>query len=282
MKLTTILLLFFLVLPKTVTAQTVQGIVLDSATRDPLPYVHIGVVGKNVGVISRDDGTFHIDLHKTAPSDSLTFSLLGYRKQRLSPSEWKQGKLTVALSPRIYTLREIHVEDTRIDDPVKLGRHQPTKITTGYSGTGEFGFGGEWGIRINHDGQTYQIRDINLHTRFNTLDSVLFRFNIYSIQDNLPDTSLLSDEMFVTSHKRDRWITKDVTTERLVIDQDVIVTFEVVRLWYSATGSNALFYTHGEGYNQPDTYRRASSLDRWTVLRDPPITLYLTVDGYVP
>ena len=174
------------------------------------------------------------------------------------------------------------VEDSRINDPVKLGRYQPTKITTGYSGTGEFGFGGEWGIRINNDGQTYQIIDINLHTRFNTLDSVLLRFNIYSTRDNLPHTSLLSDELFVTSHKRDKWITKDVSAEQLIVDQDVIVTFEVVRLWYSTTGGNALFYTHGKGYDQSDTYRRASSLDRWTIQDDPPITLYLTVDGYVP
>ena len=269
-------------LSRAVIGQTVEGIVIDSATQDPLPYVHIGVVNKNVGVISRDDGTFRIDLRKAAPEDSLTFSILGYRRQQVPPPEWRQGALTMYLSPQTYPLREVLVEDSRISDPVKLGRSQPTKITTGYSGNGDFGFGGEWGLRINHDGQTYRITDVNFHTRFNTFDSVLFRVNVYDMQDDFPHKSLLPRELWVTSRKRDKWITKDVTAKQLVIDQDIIVTFEVVRLWRSATGDNALFYTHGKGYEQSDTYHRASSLDRWTVQDDPPITLYLTVEGYVP
>ena len=46
----TVAILLFL-LNGAVIGQTVQGIVLDSATREPLPYVHIGVVNKNVGVM---------------------------------------------------------------------------------------------------------------------------------------------------------------------------------------------------------------------------------------
>ena len=282
MKPTAVLLLFFLVLLKTAIGQTVQGIVLDSATQEPLPYVHIGVVGKNMGVISRDDGTFSIDLSQAAPQDSLTFSILGYRTQRILPSEWQKGRLTIYLLPRTYRLREVLVEDSRINDPVKLGRHKPTKVTSGYSGTGDFGWGGEWGIRIDNQGQTYRITDINFHTRFNTLDSALFRINIYEIQEGLPHESLLPRELYVKSYKRDKWITKNVMAERLMIDQDIIVSFEVVQRWRSATGDNALFYTHGQGYEQSKTYRRASSLDRWDIREDPPITLYLTVEGYTP
>ena len=265
MKPTAVFLLFLLILLKTAAGQTVRGVVLDSATLAPLPYMHIGVEGKNMGVISRNDGTFSIDLSQAASQDSLTFSILGYRTQHIPYSEGQKGSLTVSLSPRTYRLREILVEDSRIRDPVKLGRHMPTKVTSGYSGTGDFGWGGEWGIRIDNNGQTYRITDINFHTRFNTQDSVLFRINLYSIQNGLPQKSLLSRGLFVKSYKRDKWITKSVTAERLMIDQDMVVTFEVIQLWHSARGDNALFFTHSKEYEQSKTYRRASSLDHWTV-----------------
>ncbi len=262
-----------------VLGQTVSGVVLDSTTQSPMAYVHIGVLGKNLGVISRDDGTFQIDLSEADSQDKLTFSSVGYHTQHVPQSSWKSAPLKVYLSPRIFTLREIVVEDSRLSDPVKLGRYQPTRTTSGQSGLQKFGWGGEWGLRIFSDGQTYRVTDINFHTRFNTMDSVLFRISIYSVEDNLPDSSLLQQELFVKSYKRDKWITKDISSQQLIIDQDVIVTFEVVQLWRSSSGNNALFFTHGKGYDRGGTYTRASSLAPWTT-KGIPITLYITAEGY--
>ncbi|MGD1891683.1 MAG: carboxypeptidase-like regulatory domain-containing protein [Cyclobacteriaceae bacterium] len=105
-----------------VLGQTVSGVVLDSTTQSPMAYVHIGVLGKNLGVISRDDGTFQIDLSEADSQDKLTFSSVGYHTQHVPQSSWKSAPLKVYLSPRIFTLREIVVEDSRLSDPVKLGR----------------------------------------------------------------------------------------------------------------------------------------------------------------
>lgn len=38
-------------------AQRVEGTVYDKQTGTTLPFVHIGVAGKNMGVVSHDDGT---------------------------------------------------------------------------------------------------------------------------------------------------------------------------------------------------------------------------------
>ena len=262
--------------------QTVRGIVRDSMSRAPLPYVHIGVPNKDMGVISRDDGSFQINLSKATSSDSLTFSTVGYQSYRIPLPVQSPDSLNVHLVPVADTLREIRVEASRLSNPVKLGRYKPTKITTGYSGSGDFGFGGEWGIRINHHGQTYRIADVRFHTRFNTLDSALFRINIYRVQDSLPHESLLRRPLLVKSYRRDKWITKDVWDERLIVGQDIVVSYEVLQLWRSPRGNNALFFTHGEDYEPSQTYRRASSLDRWQIQDSFPATLYLTVEGYEP
>ena len=274
-----IVLSLLLVWAESAVAQIIRGVVLDSATQKPLPYVHIGIPGKNMGTISRDDGTFQVDLEKATSQDSLTFSSIGYRMERISQSEWSQSPLRVYLAPQTYTLREVLVEDSRLYKPVKLGRYKPTKVTTGHNGPGDFGFGGEWGLRIPHHGQTYRIIDINFHTRFNTLDSALFRINIYSIQDSLPHQSLLRHELLVKSYRRDKWIVKDVSNEGIVIDQDIIVSYEVLQLWRSSTGNNALFFTHGKEYASP-TYHRPTSLAPWQMQEELPITLYLTAIGY--
>ncbi|WKN45686.1 carboxypeptidase-like regulatory domain-containing protein [Tunicatimonas pelagia] len=272
--------LFVSLFANTAFSQVVSGVVLDSATQQPLAYVHIGVLDKNMGVISRDDGTFKIDLSEAGSQDELTFSSVGYHTQHIPQSSWRSAPLKVYLSPRAFTLREVVVEDSRLSDPIKLGRYQPTKTTSGQSGLQNFGWGGEWGVRIFNDGQTYRVTDINFHTRFNTMDSVLFRINVYDVKNDLPDTSLLQQELFIKSYKRDKWITRDVTSRQLIVDQDIIVTFEVIQLWRSDTGNNALFFTHGKGYDRGEAYTRASSLAPWKK-EGIPITLYLTAEGHL-
>ncbi len=52
----------FLFLLKVKHAQVFKGKITDKETSEPLPYANIGVVGKNVGGISYDDGSFSIDI----------------------------------------------------------------------------------------------------------------------------------------------------------------------------------------------------------------------------
>src|ERR1041384_8118081 len=71
---------FFLVIIPALSshAQKLSGTVLDSKTNKPMPYVHIGVLNKNMGVISAENGKFEIDLSKAEKNDQLLFSMLGY------------------------------------------------------------------------------------------------------------------------------------------------------------------------------------------------------------
>ena len=182
----------------------------------------------------------------------------------------------VRLNPKTYLLREVVIIDSEVINLQKFGRHEPTKTTTGHSGTDEFGWGGEWGLRIYNDNKTYQVHDVNLHLRFNTVDSLLFRINLYNVSKGLPNESILEREIFIKGYKRKKWIKKDLVSENLIINEDIIATFELVRIWYSETGGNHLFFTHGEGYERGRTYSRYSSFDQWAIDKRPPITLFIT------
>lgn len=257
-------------------AQTADGIVVDAKTQKPLPYVQIGVPGKNVGVISHDDGKFQIDLSKLETNDTLLFSMIGYEIAKVSYRVIAGGNYKVQLHTTSRRLLEVQIKGKEIVDLVKLGRFENTKTTTGHSGNDEFGYGGEWGLRIFNDGKTYRVYNAALHLRFNTVDSVLFRINFYKVSNDMPGESLLDKEIFVTAHKRDNWIMRNLDGDNLVIAEDIIVTVEVVRIWYSKSGENALFFTHGGNYERGSTYSRKSSFAPWEVKKRPPITLYIT------
>jgi 6-pyruvoyl-tetrahydropterin synthase len=255
----------------------VHGIVKDAVSDVPLPYVHIGVPGKDLGVISQLDGSFEIDLSLAEENDSLSFSSVGYRRQSFLIGALKNDSLHVSLEDEEYVLKEITVSDTELVNLAKMGRTNPTKTTTGETEVIDFGFGGEYGIRINTEGRRYVLQDINFHLRFNTTDSVLFRINIYDIENGLPGKSILKENLLMTSHKKEKWISKDVSDRKIVIDQDVIVTYEVLQIWRSSRTHNFLFFTWGDGYEEGSQFHRHSSFDSWSTENGAfPIALYVT------
>ena len=276
MRFTLVLLIAFWVRAE---AQIVRGVIKDASTKQPLAYVHVGVFNKNMGVISHENGEFEIDLSHALPDDELGFSMIGHETKKVRVENVGNEYLEIQLTPKQYMLKEVIVRD-RKKETKKLGRTQPSKWTTGQSGKTDFGFGGEWGLRINHEGKKYWLNDVQFHLRYNTADSVLYRIQIYSIKDNLPFESLLKKDLFVKSYKNKKWIIAYCEDQQIQIDQDVIVTFEFVRWWVSKSGENRLFTTHGVGYEQGKTYYRQSSQDAWSINTQPPITMFMTVEEY--
>ncbi|WP_340065695.1 DUF4932 domain-containing protein [Ascidiimonas aurantiaca] len=253
-----------------------KGVVRSAKSGTPIPFVNIGVFHKNFGVISREDGTFEIDLRQAKPEDRLSFSSLGYTTYNLPIKDIQNSFLTVQLKEKTIQLEEVVVRDKEIFKTKKLGRVKPSKRTLGESNSTHYGKGGEYGIRIVH-AQRYMLQDVNFHMRFNTTDSILFRINIYNVKNDLPHTSLLQKELFMKSYRGQKWIHKDFSDQNIVIDKDVIVTYEIVKIWYSNKTYNNIFFTYGKGYEEGSKYRRTSSHDRWQTEEGAiPITLYLT------
>jgi len=260
----------------TIHSQILQGIVVEAKSNNSLAYANIGVLNKNFGTISKENGEFSIDLERIPKKDTLYFSMMGYEPKAFMISELKKGYLKIRLNPNPIKLNEVTVTyKTGKAKIEKLGRIKPSKTTTGHGGSGEFGWGGEWGLMIYNQSKTYQINDVNFHLRFNTVDSVLFRLHIYNISDGLPYESILTQDVFTMARKKDKWVTYDLTNENIVIEEDIIVTSELVRIWYSDIGENHLFFTHGKDYEKGGSYSRDSSFDQWKMDERPPITLYL-------
>ena len=62
------------------------GQVLDAATKEPLPYVNIGLINKNIGTVSDDYGYFELGVNaQLNAQDTLLFSMIGFESKSF---EW--------------------------------------------------------------------------------------------------------------------------------------------------------------------------------------------------
>jgi len=270
------LLWILLILPLFGQAQKLSGLVIDQLTAQPVPFVHIGVLGKNVGVISKDDGSFEMDLSSVDDEDLIQFSIIGYETKTLSTPTDLKAPLEVKLTPIAYEIEPVVIKGDKKVKKIKIGRYKTTKTTTGQSGIKDFGYGGEVGVNIIYPGKDYYLDQIQFHTRFNTVDSVLYRMNVYEIKDGRPGKSLLKKESYTKSYKKNKWIKANMLEHGLIIKEDIIVTFELIRIWWSDRGDNYLFYTHGKNYEAGNVYSRESSLDQWSINKRAPYAIYVT------
>ncbi len=72
-------LLIILILGCVRASAQIQGVVIDSETKEPLPYINIYYEGKGVGAVSDIDGKYSIPYHEGW--NELTFSMVGYTTQ---------------------------------------------------------------------------------------------------------------------------------------------------------------------------------------------------------
>ena len=96
---------------QTVLAQQIQGVVTDSLTNEPLPYISIFYEGKGVGAISDIDGNYRVE--SRTGWNELTFSAVGYitKVVKVIPGETKN--LNVKLRPDDVLLQEVVVKPKR-------------------------------------------------------------------------------------------------------------------------------------------------------------------------
>jgi len=93
-----------------ITAQTykIEGIVIDSVTNQPLPFVNIIYNKNKEGFISNIDGGF--DIENAEKVDFLQFSYLGYENKFLGKKILERNKkLVVKLKPKVFDIDEITV-----------------------------------------------------------------------------------------------------------------------------------------------------------------------------
>lgn len=127
-----------ILLPLLVQSQTkpieVKGLILDEF-KTPIPYVAVGIVDKNIGIASTEDGEFSFLISNSELQDTLTISSLGFDSFKIIVEEYlKLDDKTIVLSETTTELNEVyvlspmgyvlsamkHLKDNTLSDPHKL------------------------------------------------------------------------------------------------------------------------------------------------------------------
>ena len=94
-----------------VSAQNIQGVVTDSLTNEPIPYLSVFYEGKGVGSITDNDGNYKVETRKGW--NTLTFSAVGYVTKVVNIIPGVTKNLNVRMRPDDIMLDEVVVKPKR-------------------------------------------------------------------------------------------------------------------------------------------------------------------------
>lgn len=95
-------------LGNSVFGQNYSGIVINNKDQNPIEFVNIGIVSKNTGTISDENGKYNLFIDKKFENDTLKFSCVGFEPFSMVVSDFiKLPNKNINLKERIYELKEV-------------------------------------------------------------------------------------------------------------------------------------------------------------------------------
>lgn len=211
-------------------AQTINGTIADLQTKQVLPFVNIGIVGRDVGTVSDENGHFALSVPNIASTDTLRLSMVGYTTQIWVLADFLQkheAQSTIYLTPANVELATVtirpHYLKTRI-----LGSETENKAFT--AGFKINDLGSELGVLIKTKKTPTFVRRFNCFVAHNSYDTLFFRVNIYDTQNGKPTHNLLSQNVFVEKVGfKSGWISIDLSPYTIEVQNDFVVSLEWVK-----------------------------------------------------
>src|SRR5574344_102206 len=91
--------------------QKIPGVVIDSVTNEPIPYLSVYYEGKGVGSITDDKGHYSVETRQGWTK--LTFSAVGYRTKNVTIIPGTTKLLDIKISPDDIVLQEVVIKPKR-------------------------------------------------------------------------------------------------------------------------------------------------------------------------
>ena len=263
----TFLLYFFP--SQTISQIQLSGRVIEANTKNPIPYVNIGMVDKGIGTVSDEEGLFSLELRLSdlEGENKILFSALGYQTFYIPVSSLKSFSseyVQIALTPSTVALDEVIVSN-------KDGRFISDDI--GYRDYGQqaYGYwkdnialGGELATKIMAKRGLRRLERLNFEVWDNPSDSLLLRVNVYD-DDGLagkPKTNLNKSgkNILCTVRKNDKLIRVDLTPYGIYVTDDFIISLELLKVFGEAELGLVLA---ASGFDQNGSFRKYVSQDKW-------------------
>lgn len=271
-KLIYVILLAILSEPVNVHAQIqLTGTTVAANSNERLPYVNIGIRYKNIGTISDENGAFSISIPAQHKSDTLTFSIIGYKELNIA-IEQLEGMKTFSLYPFNTKMTEVVISSKKLREKKYGLSKQPMLHFLDASVNQHDIF--EIAQIVKLGKEPAKITSINLLIHNPRKDSGTFRINFYSYTNNRPGKRIVETNITQTHAIKESWLRFDVSKYGISLKGDIIVAIEFIP---TAKETQPIVYEIKPG-GAGKCFVRTNSLGSWSV---PPhqYRMFVTVKG---
>ena len=183
----------------------IRGVVKDSISGEPIPFVNIWVENETIGTTSETNGSFSLDIKE---EKMLVFSALGYEvKKASSKSE------VILLKSKVFELKEVVIEQPKFKKEIEVGNYETSGFRIGLGNINSAVYFKPYDEMITHP----FLKEIKFLTK-SDIENAKIRIKILSVNaDNTPGESLIDDEIIVSVKKGKSKNTVDLTGYRFKI-----------------------------------------------------------------
>jgi CarboxypepD_reg-like domain len=196
----------------------IKGIVRDSISGKPIPYVNIWVENENIGITAEENGEFTIGTSEK--NKNLIFSVLGFEKKTI-----RANKATrVNLKPIAYDLQEVIISNSKKTRQIEIGKTDNLVFQA-------FDNGPRIDTKFFPYDKSYKktkfIKQVTIETD-SKIESAAIKIHFYNVDMNgYPSLELLTKNLIVNVKKGTRKTFFDITEFNLELPkQGLFVGFE--------------------------------------------------------
>ena len=264
---------FLLCIPVLNAQYILQGRIIDALTKEPLPFVNIGVLKKELGTVSNEDGFFFLEVPDVFAKETLHFSMIGFDERDFQVADLEAILLsnnTLVLAEQTTFLEEVVLAAEKKWDTRVSGNATTSKLLiTGFTSNQ---LGNEIALFVKVKKTPAYIEGIQFSVVENIYPEVRFRVNVYSSEYRFPDENILKENIFVTLKQSEGIISVDLKEYDILVDDDVFISLE----WIDEDlGSEGLWFS--AGVFGKSIYARSTSQAEWKKQRSLSLGMSVTL-----
>ena len=256
----------------------IKGTVIDTQTKDPIPYVNIGCVKKGIGTVSGTDGSFTIK--GLTQGDVLLFSSIGYRT--VSRNIGSENNLDIKIRPEITMLEEVTISSDKVDRAKFKIQGEKIKKRSHSMGFGGKKLGTEIGALIKINKPYMVSKAVIPIDRIGENTSLKFRINIYDFSEGAIGSKLIDENIIVDCPETSGSLIIDLEKYNINLNDDVVLMLELIQGEIGKDDQNIMFRAKKGGDN---IYWRQTSFASYSKLSDlvkgaPTLSIGFYLEGY--
>jgi hypothetical protein len=264
---------FLLSIPVLNAQYILQGRIIDALTKEPLPFVNVGVLKKELGTVSNEDGFFFLEVPDVFAKETLRFSMIGFDQRDFQVADFEAILLsnnTLVLAEQTTFLEEVVLTAEKKWDTRVSGNATTSKLLiTGFTSNQ---LGNEIALFVKVKKTPAYIEGIQFSVVENSYPEVRFRVNVYSSEYRFPDENILKENIFVTLEQSEGIISVDLKEYDILVDDDVFISLE----WIDEDlGSEGLWFS--AGVFGKSIYARSTSQAEWKKQRGLSLGMSVTL-----